>query len=680
MRSALALAAVLLVGCSDEPPFDASLLPIDERIEHLLGQMTLGEKVEQMHGLQLGAIADLFHTADNARLGIPGFRMVDGPRGVRAGSATCFPVGMARGATWDVALEERVGEAIGLETAARGGNVLLAPAINLLRHPGWGRAQETYGEDSHHIGAMGVAFIRGAQRHVIASAKHFALNSIEDTRFTVDVKVDERTLREVYLPHFERAVKDAGVGSVMSAYNLVNGAYCAENAHLLGDILKGEWGFDGFVESDWFFGTRSTVASALAGLDVEMPSALFYGPKLVAAVEGGEVPEAQIDDSVRRVLRKKLQHGLFAPEAVDEAVVESAEHTALAREVADEAMVLLTNEGGALPLPEGTTVALVGALADTPNLGDDGSSAVYPSYAVTPQAGLEARGVALEVIAADTLEAGDAARVAAAGAAVVVVGLTAADEGENLGIRGGDRDTLALSEAHQALIAEVAAHNDRTIVVVQGGSAITVEGWVEEVEAVLMAWYPGMEGGHALAAILFGDVNPSGKLPLSIPIDDGQLVAFDHVSSSVTYGFLHGYRHLDAEELVPRFAFGHGLSYTTFSYGALELSESVAAAGDVVTARVEVTNEGSRAGDEVVQVYVGAVESARLRAPRDLRGFARVTLAPGETKAVSIELLVRDLAYYDTEQGAWLVEPGAYTVWVGSSSARLESSAELRLE
>ena len=290
-----------------EPP-DASFCgddaaAVERRVDDILAVMTLDEKIDQMHGS--GFSDGAWRTPDNARLGIPGFAMIDGPRGVQllAGDATSFPVAMARGATWDVALEERVGEAIGTEARAKGTSVLLAPTLNLLRHPRWGRAQETYGEDPLHLGRMGVAFIRGAQRHVIATAKHYALNSIEDTRLVVDVRVDERALREVYLPQFRMAVQQGHVAAVMTAYNRVNGQYCAENYHLLHEILDGDWGFAGFVMSDWFVGTRSTLLSAWAGLDIEMPVPVYYDDTLAAAVEGGAISLWVIDDAVRRTLR-----------------------------------------------------------------------------------------------------------------------------------------------------------------------------------------------------------------------------------------------------------------------------------------------------------------------------------------------------------------------------------------
>ncbi len=688
-RAATAAAIVLgCFGCTDEQldPVDwLAGLPVEQRIEAVLARMTLAEKVEQMHGLQLAPIDGLSVTPENERLGIASFRMVDGPRGVRAGNATAFPVGMARGATWDVELEKRVGAAMAAEASAKQANVLLAPTINIVRHPGWGRAQESYGEDPLHMGHMGVAFINGVQAagHVLASAKHFALNSIEDTRFSVNVSVDERTLREIYLPHFKMAVKQAAVGSVMSAYNLVNGSYCAENPTLLRDILKDEWAFDGFVESDWMFGTRSTVESALAGLDIEMPSPVFYGPKLVAAVEEGDVDEATIDAAVRRILRKKFEFAIDEPSGIDAAVVESKEHTELALEVARKAIVLLKNDQ-ALPIDRAavSSVAVVGALADTINLGDVGSSDVTPSSAVTPLAGINQRAGEVKIvhIGSDTLSAQDQSQVAAADATIVVVGLTAEDEGENLAFTGGDRDTLALSAEQQALISAVASSSKRTIVVIEGGSAITMTGWVDEVEAVIMVWYPGMEGGLAIADVLFGDTNPSGKLPLTFPATEEQLVSFDHSSDEVSYGYYHGYRHVDREQTEPRFPFGFGLSYTSFDYEAIALSAKTIDSDGTVTVSVDVRNTGNRAGGEVVQLYVGYPKSAVDRPVRDLRGFKRVSLGAGESTTVAFELNANDLAYYDDKAKAWQVETMDYTLWAGSSCRDLPLSATLSVD
>lgn len=662
---------------------------VEARINALLPQMTLAEKIAQMHGLQNDAINGLYHTPGNERLGIPGLRMVDGPRGVRAGNATAFPVAMARGATWDPDLEQRIGAAIGQETRAKGGSVVLGPTINLLRHPRWGRAQETYGEDPLHLGRMGTGFTLGAQQYVIASAKHFALNSIEDTRFNVDVTVDQRTLREIYLPHFRMVVQDGHVGSIMSAYNQVNGAYCAENAPLLHDILKGEWGFDGLVESDWFVGTRSAVGSIRAGLDIEMPQAAWYGNILTAAVESGEVPVRLINMAVRRILRTTLCFQLDTnPPQIDPSLVETLEHTSLAREAEEKAIVLLRNQDALLPLTAGalTSIAVVGPLADQPNLGDVGSSNVTPSYVITPLAGIRAQapGATVTHIVDLPFSEADRAVIAAADVVIVVVGLTAQDEGEAIIIFGGDRDGMALPRNQDTLIAAVAALNSRTAVILEGGSAITMDPWIESVAAVLMAWYPGQEGGHAIANILFGAANPltgrlspSGKLPITFPRAESDLPPFINDQNAVTYDYYHGYRYVDRHDIAPLFPFGFGLSYTTFTYANLALSSPTMTADGSVDVSFDLANTGQLAGQEIAQVYVSTSGSRVDRPVRDLRGFARVALAAGATQRVTVPLHARDLAFYDTNSGTWEVETITYTVHVGSSSRDLPLTAPL---
>lgn len=671
-RSAWAPAALLLTfaACGD----DTTTPPAAPRFglstpEQLAAAMTLEEKVDQMHGASVVPVEDLYLTPDNERLAVPGFRMVDGPRGVRAGKATAFPVAAARGASFDPELERRIGEAIGREAKAKGANVLLAPTMNVLRHPAWGRAQETYGEDTVHIGAMALAFVEGAQQHVLASAKHFACNSIEDTRFDVNVTVDERTLREIYLPHFRRVVVEGHVASVMSAYNKINGAYASENPHLLRDVLKGEWGFDGFVESDWVFGTRSTAPAANAGLDIEMPAGTYFGPWLVDAVRAGDVDEATIDEAVTRILRKKTELADGMTPTPEPAAIETPEHLALAREAATKGMVLLKNDG-TLPITRGAgkTLVVVGALADRANLGDLGSSAVTPTNAVSPLAGLQSAAGAMAVvhIAGPTLTPADEATIAAADAVVLVVGLTSDDEGEGLATKGGDRETLSLHAEDEALIQAVAALSDHTVVVLEAGGAIVVRPFVDQVESLLMAWYPGGEGGHALAAVLFGDAEPGGRLPVSFPRDAADLPPFDHDSFEVEYGYLHGYRWLDDKGTEPEFPFGFGLSYTTFSLTGAKLDAQTLATGGTVTASVRVTNTGARRGAEVVQLYVRVDGSAVTRAPRDLRGFARVELDPGASQDVTIPVHADDLRYWG-DQG-FALEPGSYTLEIGSSS------------
>ena len=707
LASAVLAAAVLgaaPLGCDDDqptsaPPPEPPVLAapticgeagadVEADIEALLDGMTLEEKVAQMHGLQVNAIDDLYHAGGNPRLEVPPFRMVDGPRGVRAGNATAFPVAASRGASWNPELERRVGEAIGAETRGKGGNVILAPTINVLRHPRWGRAQETYGEDPFHMGTMGVAFIEGAQTHVVATAKHFAANSIEDTRFSVDVQADERVLREVYLPHFRRAVHQGRVGAIMSAYNQLNGFYCSANVHLLREILKDEWDFRGLVMSDWILGVYETVGAALAGLDVEMPLGQYYGAHLVAAVMDGEVPEDLIDDAVRRILRVKGCFDVDAPNDAFTARVESPAHQALALEAARQGSVLLKNEADALPLHRDrlSTLVVVGPLAQVANIGDLGSSAVVPSRTVNPLEGIRAAAGALTVTyieGAEALTEAEQATIGGADAVVVVTGLAAEDEGEG-GIAAGDRVGLALPEEKNALVSAVAALSHRTIVVLEGGSAMIVEPWIDDVEAVLLAWYPGQEGGTAIAELLFGDANPSGKLPVSFPREVADLPEFDNMSGQVTYGPLHGYTHLTRAGKTARFPFGHGLSYTVFEYGAATATNvslvSVCADCDdpaqpAVTVSIEVANGTAIDGAEVVQVYLQRPNPDPEWPLWTLRAFQRISLPPGASQTVSVGITGRGLARYDVDAGTWVVDPGTYTVRVGASSEDIRSVA-----
>jgi beta-glucosidase len=668
---------------------------IEARAQELLARMTLEEKIRQMSGDMptvrgiLGMLRQYnpvpYPAGENHRLGIPGIRFSDGPRGVVIYHSTCFPVPMARGASWDVALEARIGDTIGVEARSQGANFFGGVCINLLRHPAWGRAQETYGEDPHHLGEMGAALTRGVQQHIMACAKHYACNSIENSRFKVDVRVDERTLHEVYLPHFRRCV-DEGVAAVMSAYNKVNGTYCGHNRRLLVDILKGEWGFQGFVISDFVYGVRSPLAAA-SGLDVEMPATIHFGRRLKRAIRRGRVPLAAVDEAVLRILRTKLRFAagpagpVGEPERYGPEAVVSAEHVALAREAAVKSMVLLKNEpagsgGPLLPLEPGSLgrIAVLGRLADVANTGDRGSSNVRPPYVVTPLEGIRAAVGERAVVVCDQ---GDdlavAARAAAeADVAIVVAGYDYRDEGEYMGSpfgsQGGDRRRLTLRPHDEALVQAVAAANARTVVVLVGGSAIVTEAWRQQVPAILVAWYAGMEGGHALADILFGKANPGGKLPCVWPRSAEHLPPFDPTADEVEYDHWHGYRLLDREGHEPAFAFGFGLSYTTFEYGNLALSEENLAPDEGLVVSVDVTNTGARAGDEVVQMYVGYEGSRVERAVRDLAAFARIALEPGETRRVHLELPARRLAYYDVNGADWALETISYVAQVGGSS------------
>jgi beta-glucosidase len=688
---------------------------IEAKAQEWLAQLTLEEKIEIMDGdtpfwaglvdMMGGGYGDhLWNAGVISRLGIPGIRFADGPRGIVMDGATTFPVSMARGAAWDVALEERIGDVIGRELRALGGTLFGGVCINLLRHPAWGRAQETYGEDPYHLGEMGAALTRGVQQHAMACAKHYALNSIENARFQVDVRISPRALHEIYLPHFKRVV-DEGVAAVMSAYNSVNGEWCGQNKVLLTDILKKQWGFAGYVLTDFIFGMRDAKKAALAGQDLEMPFQMHYHQHLKRLVENGEVPPERVDEAVLRLLRQQLR--LVRSEGYDAAQVGSESHRALAREAAEKSIVLLQNKGNLLPLQDLKKIAVIGRLADTPNTGDSGSSNTRPAYVITPLAGLQAalKGQA-EVLYNDGSDLEQAKVTAqAADVVVLVVGYTHRDEGEFLDpktmqglaslfppptpeeapivqgfmqglagapsdtlLTGGDRDRLTLLPGDEALIQTIAAVNPQTIVVVMGGSGVIMEAWRERVPAILMLWYPGMEGGHALADILLGRVNPSGKLPFVIPKRAEDLPFFDKNATQIEYDLWHGYRKLEREGHTPAFPFGFGLSYTGYRYANLTLAQSQLEPSDTLPVSLEVSNTGAYAGEEVVQLYVSAIGSAVERAPKELKAFTRIALQPGETKTVQLRLPISRLAYYDESRADFVVEPLEYEVFVGAHS------------
>jgi len=510
----------------------------------------------------------------------------------------------------------------------------------------------------------------------MACAKHFAANSIEISRFYVNVVMDERTLREIYLPHFQACV-DAGVASVMSAYNDLNGYLCSENQHLLRDILKADWGFQGFVISDWSQGTENAVAAAKGGLDVEMPTGEHLGAALKRAVKAGKVSEAVINEAVTRIVRQKLKFlagdtiGMASPPGYDRSKVAGREHADVALEVARKGIVLLKNEKSLLPLDRNRIrkLAVVGGLADVGNIGDKGSSMVTPPYVITPLQGIQAKvGKSLEVIHESGKNLGKAEQAAkAADAVVIVVGLTSEDEGEG-GYIYGDRSSLNLHKKDEKLIRAVVEANPRCIVVMEGGASITGEAWQDKVPAILMAWYPGMEGGTALAEILFGEVNPSGKLPCVFPKSMADLPRFQPRARKVHYDSYHGYRYQDRKGLEPAFPYGFGLSYTTYQYSNLRLDQKTVGPSGKLAVQADVTNTGSRAGEEVVQLYVGYQGSKVDRPIKDLKGFTRVELEPGQTKTVTLELPARALAYYDVDKKAWVVEETEYAVLVGPSA------------
>lgn len=647
-----------------------------------------------------------FGAARVDRVGVRGINFSDGPRGCVISNATAFPVSIARGATWDPDLEERVGDAIGRELRAAGADLTGAVCVNLLRHPAWGRAQETYGEDPFHVGELGAALTRGLQRHVMACVKHFACNSMENARFTVDIEVDEVALHEVYLPHFRRIVDD-GVASVMSAYNSVNGEWAGQDRRLLTDVLRDEWGFEGFVISDWIFGLRDAATSLTAGLDVEMPYRMIRQQHLEDALGRGDASWDDVDASVVRVVATLLRFDdvLSAP-ASSRDVLGAPEHRALAREVAARSAVLLRNEpvdgSAVLPIAPGSSVAVVGRLADTVNLGDGGSSDVWDLDCHTVLDGL--RDAFDSVTHDDGADPATAASVAAgADVAVVVVGYTYLDEGEFIGDTdpslpalfpaadepdvaerfaaeladlpatvtpprladrpggfsvGGDRVSLRLTDADVALVRSVAAANPRTVVVLQAGSAVVATEWVEHVPAVVQAWYGGSQAGPGLADVLGGAVNPSARLPFSVPVDESDLPPFDRDATSFRYDRWHGWWHLERTGRSAAFPFGFGLSYTSFEVHGVD----VVSDGDTILVTGRVHNTGERDGADVVQVTVGLPDP---EAPRRLAGFARVEVSAGGTTAFEVRVPVERLATRAPDAHAWRPPAGPHVVTVG---------------
>ena len=670
---------------------------LDRVTNQLLSEMTLKEKVRLMQGHAMGVTikntltkgryynGEAYPAGGCKRLGIPPVLFTDGPRGIVMGKCTCFPVSMLRGAAFDDELEYEIGKVFAKEASALGANLYAGVCINLLRNPMWGRAQETYGEDPFLLGKMGAALTKAMQENgIIACPKHYALNSIEDLRFKVDAKADERTLHEVYLPHFKKCV-DAGAMSIMGAYNKVNGTYSCENKELLTDILRDKWGFEGFTLSDFFYGIYDAVRSVKAGMDMEMPYFFRYAV-LNHKLKKGELTEADIDLSTGRIL-KALIKTLPAYKKQPKSVILSKEHIDLARKAAAKGTVLLKNDGKILPIAQGEKIAVVGRYADKVNVGDHGSSNVYSPYAVTAYQGIRSRFGSENVTVyngCDTEKAVEA--VKNSDYIVVCVGSDWLQEGEflvNLGNvkkkpkgSGGDRADLRIPAEDVKLIRALSATGKKLIVNIMGGSAYVIKEWTDCADAILFSFYSGLEGGNALADILSGDVNPGGKLPFTIAYNDTDYPDFLHISDNKTkieYGYYHGYTLLDKKNIQPQYPFGFGLSYTDF-----EISDcSAEKDGENITVRATVKNTGDVCGDEVVQVYVSSKSTAEDRPVRLLKGFKRVTVGAGEAAEVSITVPVDEIKFYDPESGAWKAD-AEYTVSVGTDSRNTLSAGEIK--
>ena len=672
-------------------------------MEHTPGNSSLpgpaGLTVAEQAALTSGS--DFWHSTPVDSAGLPAITLTDGPHGVRLQAsaddtltglpATCFPPAVASASTWDPALLRRMGEALGDECRAMGVSILLGPGVNLKRSPLGGRDFEYFSEDPLLTGVLAAEWVLGLQsRHVGASLKHYAVNSQETDRMRISADVDERTLRELYLRAFQRVVTRAKPWTVMCAYNKVNGVYASQHHWLLTDVLRGEWGYAGVVVSDWGAVSDRT-ASVAAGLDLTLPGPAGQGDReLVERVTDGRLDPALLRtaaDRVRALVERAAarQPGEYDAEA----------HHDLAREIAGRAIVLLKNDGGILPLAAGATktVAVIGEFARTPRYQGGGSSQMTPTRlddalteitASTEATVLFAPGYLTGETAAQESAAGDgeteaesdtdliaeaAALAGASDVAVVFVGSTEETE-------GADRDGIDLSDEHRELIEQVARANPRTVVVLSNGGVLRTVPWDTSVPAILEGWLLGQAGGSAIADVLFGRVNPSGRLAETIPLklaDHPSSLDFPGENGHVRYGEgIHvGYRGFDAREQEVGYPFGFGLSYTTFEYG--QASAAVTDAG--IEVRVPVTNSGQRDGREVVQVYLSLPGSAVRRSPRELKAFANVAIAAGQTADVVLTIDRADLAYWETRLGRWVVEGGEYQFAVGASSRDLRTTA-----
>jgi len=581
-------------------------LTLEEKVALMSGDMSLQRMIEEMEaGNHYNHVP--YTAGGNPEKGIPAMRFCDGPRGVVCGTgkSTCFPVPMLRGATFDIELEEKIGHAIGKEVIAYGGNLFAGVCINLPYNPGWGRSQETYGEESFHLGQMGAALVRGVQEeNVIACVKHYAFNQMEISRFKVSVECDKRTEREVFLPHFKDCI-DAGAASIMSSYNLYQSTKCGHHKYLLSKVLKTEWDFDGFIMSDFGWGIRDTVEAANGGQDMEMCNTEFFGKRLICAVENGFVPEEKINESVTRIIRTLLAfEDAYKKSNPDSGFkIGCKEHVNLALQAAREGITLLQNKATVLPLNKNKMhrIVVLGKLGDKEVIGDHGSSQVFPAYVITPLQGIANAVPKAEVLYYNGENLSHARNLAkSADAVIFVVGYDHNDEGEYISEDqndaytdsfGGDRkDSLGLHTDEIELIKTVAPENENSVAVLIGGNMIMMNEWKDSVKSILMAYYAGMEGGTAIAEILFGDVNPSGKIPYVIPYREEDLPQIRWDTQSQFYNYYHGYAKLEKEGIEPLLPYGFGLSYTTF-----KISDGIFKADETrVTASCTVENTGGR--------------------------------------------------------------------------------------
>lgn len=738
LKSLAGLCALAAVACGGGPGPQGSVAvyldesqPIEKRVEDALSRMTLEEKVAILHA------QSKFSSAGVPRLGIPEVWCTDGPHGIRpevlwdewdqAGwtndSCTAFPALTCLAATWNPEMSALYGKSIGEEARYREKDILLGPGVNIYRTPLNGRNFEYMGEDPYLSSRMVVPYIEEVQKNgVAACVKHFALNNQETHRHGIDVEVDDRALNEIYLPAFKAAVQEGGAWAVMGAYNKYKGEHCCHNRYLLNDILKRDWAFDGVVVSDWG-GTHDTKQAAENGLDMEFGSwtdGLSWGASnaydnyYLAApyldmLRKGEASTATLDDKARRVLRLIFRTAMNTRKPFGS--LNSPEHLAAARRIAGEGMVLLKNEGGVLPIDLGRakTIAVVGENAIKMMTVGGGSSSLKVRHEYTPLEGIRAaaagkaeviyeRGYVGDVtgdyngvktgqdLSESRSEAqliADAAAAARKADAVIFVG--GLNKSNHQDCEGDDRLQYGLPYAQDKVIGALAEANPNLAVVIVSGNAVAMP-WIDRVPAVLEAWFSGSEAGNALADVVFGAVNPSGKLPFTFPVrleDNGAHALGEYPGSDkVKYNesIFVGYRWHDKEQLKPLFAFGHGLSYTAFAVGNVKADRTTLAPNGSIRISADVTNTGDRAGAEVVQLYIGDEQSSLPRPVKELKGFQKVSLNPGQTRTVTFEITSGMLQYYDDAKGAWVAEPGAFTAYVGAASDDIRGTVEFELK
>jgi beta-glucosidase len=737
---------LLLAGCGQprpqsdaKPAYLDESRPLEERVEDALQRMTVEEKVALTHA------QSKFSSAGVPRLGIPEVWCTDGPHGIRpevlwdewdqagwtSDSCTAFPALTALAATWDPALADLYGQSIGEEARYRKKDVLLGPGVNIARTPLNGRGFEYMGEDPYLSSRMVVPYVQGVQRNdVAACVKHFALNNQETNRFTTDVTVDDRTLYEIYLPAFQAAVQEGGAWAIMGSYNLYKGYWNCHNPYLLNDILKGEWGFDGVVISDWG-GVHDTDQAIRNGLDMEFGTwtngltmgltnaydSYYLAQPYLQKIRSGEVGTQELDDKARRILRLIFRTSMSPRH--ERGRFTSPEHYAAARKIGAESIVLLKNEGGLLPLRGVRDVLVVGENAVKMMTVGGGSSSLKVQHEISPLDGLREAlpGVNLRyergyvgdasgeyngvTTGQDLSESRSAAQliadaVAAARTADAVIFIGGLNKSANQDAESSDRLQYGLPYGQDAVIEALAAANPKLVVVNISGNPVAMP-WADRVPAILQDWYLGSEAGHSLADVLTGAVNPSGKLPFTFPkaLEDGPIkteLQYPGVPTGTASGFMRlvreeytegiyvGYRWYDAQDITPLWSFGHGLSYTSFAYGEPKLSASAMRRGGRLTVSVPVTNTGDVAGAEVVQFYVSDPEASVDRPVKELKGFGKIWLEPGQTGTVSVSLDERALSFFDADKHAWVAENGRFDILVGASAAdiRARTSFELR--